>query len=173
MELQFLDGVLVGGDVIAAEIKEVYDAEVDAADLVRIVIDKADDGLGVGSADAEFFGDFALDAVEVEGFSQAVVSLIDGVDVPANANAALCDESLLSGGSAACVAEVATVVVKDRIRDELLVRRVLLRSGTLHEKVCSWGEDRVQVTIRIRLKALEGAELIKERAGDDENVFHE
>ena len=49
----------------------------------------------------------------------------------------------------------------------------IIPNGALHEKIRTWGQDGLEVTVCVRLKALEGAELIKERAWDDEDVFHE
>lgn len=173
VELELLDGVFVGGDVVAAEIKEMHHAEVHAADLVGIVIDEADYALGVGATDAEFFCDLALDSVEVEGLAKAVVGLIHRIDVATDADAALCNEAFFARGTATGVTEVTPVVMKDGVRDDLLVGGVLLSTRALHEKIGTWAQDGLEVTVCVRLKALEGAELIKQRAWDDEDVFHE
>ena len=54
----------------------------------------------------------------------------------------------------------------------MLVTRVLLRCRALHEKVRPRSQHRAQITLHLRLEALETAELIEKRAWDDEDVFH-
>ncbi|WP_256200448.1 hypothetical protein [Verrucomicrobium spinosum] len=75
-ELQVLDGVFIGSHLIALQVKEVHHAEVDLADLIRVVIDQADDLLSMTTREHQFFFDLALDAVEVGRLGQGVLPFI-------------------------------------------------------------------------------------------------
>src|SRR5690606_28383947 len=129
--------------------------------------------LAVAAAEHEFLSEFAFQAVEVHRLAHAVVSLVDRVDVAADAEAATGDEAFFTRAAAAAVAKVAALVAEDRIGDELLVGRVLLGGGALHEKVRARCQHGVQVAFGVGLETLEAAEFVEEGAGDDKNVFHE
>lgn len=172
VEVQILDGILVGLHVIAAEIKEVNDSKMNAADFRRIVVDQADDFLHVRATDDQFLSHLTLDPIVVHRFTEPILACIHGIDMTSDADGALCHQTFLAGTATARVAQVAADVMEDRVRDELFVCGILLRRRALHEMVRSRGQHRVQITGCVRLEALKTTELIKELAGDDENVFH-
>lgn len=87
-EFEVDDVVFVRRDFIGREIEEVDDAEVDGTDLGGVVVDEADDGLGVLGVEIEFFVDFALDPCEVGIFLQARGLLVFRVDMAADADGA-------------------------------------------------------------------------------------
>ena len=126
----------------------------------------------MGAADNEFLGHLALDAVVVHRFTEAVLAGVHRVDVTADADGPLGHETFLPGAPATGVAQITARVVEDGVGDELLVRRVLLGGGPLHEMVGSRREHGVEVARCLRLEALKTTEFIKKAAGDDENVFH-
>ena len=66
MEGEVLNGVFIGLDVVIVEVEDVDDAEVDGTDFVGVVIDEADDALGVAAGEDQFFGDLTVDGIEIE-----------------------------------------------------------------------------------------------------------
>jgi len=169
---QILNGVLIGADRIGIEVKEMHDAEMDAADLGGVIIDEADHSLGVGAAENELFGDLALDAVEVHRFSQAILSCIHGVDVTTDADGAFCNEAFFTRTASTGVAEVFASMMEHGVGDELFVAGVFFRGGALHEEIGAGGEHARQVAVHSGLEALKAADFIQQGAGNDENVFH-
>jgi hypothetical protein len=171
VEGEVLNGVFVGLDVVIFEVEDVDDTEVDGTDFVGVVIDEADDALGVAAGKDQFFGDLTVDGVEIERATEAVMGFVDGVDVAADADAAFGVEAFFAGGTAAGVAEVAAVVVEEGVGDELFVGGVEFGGGALHEEIGAWGEDGGEVAFGVGVETLEAAEFIEEGAGNDEDVF--
>ena len=107
----------------------------DLTDLLDVVINQTDKGLRVRAADTQLLSNLALHPIEKHLLAQMILRLVDGIDVPADANAALGHESLLTALAPARVAQVAPRMVEDRIRNQLLVRGVDLGCWALHEEV--------------------------------------
>lgn len=169
---QILDGVLIGRHFVGAELKEMHDTEMDAADLGGVVIDEADHALGMCACENELLGDLAFDAVEVHRFAETILRSIHRIDVAADADGAFCNEAFFTGTASARVVQVFAAMMEDGVRDELLVAGVFFRSRALHEEIGAGGEHARQVAVHSGLKALKAADFIQQGAGNDENVFH-
>lgn len=171
-EVQILNGVLVGADFIMVEIKEMDDAEVDLADFVGVVVNETDDLLSVIAFEYQLFDDLTFHAVEVGGFGEGILAFIDRIDVTADADALLGVEAFFTGLSAAGVNEIFPLMMEDGVGDDLFMGRVQLGVRAGQEEIASGSEDGVQIAFGVRLEALEGTQFIKQRAGNDKDVFY-
>lgn len=148
-----------------------HHAEVDAADVVAVVIDQSNDALLVRSGDEEFFVQFALHgtqvgvAVEVLGVGVAVVH------VSADADRDLGMQTRFAAGFAPGVSEEATAAADDEVGDDLFVGRVVLGQRAGEEKIMGRIEKGLDVAVGVEGEALKGADFFKNRAGHDEDIF--
>ena len=89
------------------DIEDVYDAQVDAADLGHVVVDQANAARRIGRVDRDLFVQFAAHAFLI-GVPAAVGAGVNGRDMPANAHAPLAMQASLALAAAARV-------LKDRL----------------------------------------------------------
>ena len=171
LEGELGDGSFVGGDVFGVEVEEVDDAEMDAADRVTVIVDEANDALGVIVGDVKFFVDFAFDARHVEVTFERGHLFVLGVDVAADADGTPGGEALLAGFAAADVAQEASLVVKNGVGDDLLVARVVFGEVALEKEVVLGVEDEGEVVVGVGIEAVEVSEFVEEAAFDDEDFF--
>ena len=80
-ELKVADGVFAREDAGGFDVDQVDDAEVDAADVVAVVVEEGDGALAVVAGDGEFLVEFPFDGaavgcfVEVGGVRVAVIDV--------------------------------------------------------------------------------------------------
>ncbi len=171
-ELPILDGVFDRRSPGSLSNKEMHHVKVDLADFVGVVIDETDDFLRVAAGEHQLFLNLALHTIQIGRLGQGVLTLVVRIDVSADADALLGHEALLARLPATGVDEVSTLMMEDGVGDDLLVRRVILRVWPgLMKKSHPRGQDRLQITLHIRLKPLKRPEFIKERAGDHQDML--
>ena len=145
--------------------------EVHAPHLVAVVVEQCGDSLAVSSRNLQLLVEFAFDGAEVSRFVKMRGVRVAVVDVTANADGHLGVEACFTAGLAAGVAKNTMAVVKDEIRNELLVGRVVLGRSARQEKIVGRVEEGRHVALRVEREPFERAEAVKNCARDDENVF--
>ncbi len=80
----------------------------------------------------------------------------------ADADGSFAGQALFTGASAAHVVEKATLVVEDRVGDDLFVGGVVFRIIAGEEKVIFWIEQGWQVFLWLQAEPLKAAYFIKE-----------
>ena len=130
LEAALEDVGFAGADGGIFYVKQVDDAQVDAADFGLVVVYQADAFGRVGREDFDFFGQFAAHAFFVGRGVEAGIG-VDGGDVPADAHAALAVQSAFAHARAAGVLEDVQVffrvgIRKDHVGDQLFEAGVLL-----------------------------------------------
>ena len=122
-------------DIVVLQIHQMYDTQMHAPDLRRVIIDQGHRPLGKSPAEPKLLADFALNRVVVGGLVQVKKALVGIVDVPADADRGFGDESLLAGLRATRVVQDFSPVEEDRIRDDLFQRGIVLRRRSRSEKI--------------------------------------
>ncbi len=146
-------------------------AEVDLSDVVAVIVQQADNTISVASGDVELFVDFTLDSGEIGFATEGVGPFIDRIDVPANSDGSLGVKAAFATAFTPGVVEVATLVMKEGVGNDLLEGGVFLGLAPVHEEVVGWVEDGFKVFEDIGLNALKGSEFVKEFPWDDEDFL--
>ena len=148
-------------------------AEVDLADRVGIVVDQADDALGVRAVEGDFLFDFAGDALEIGVFAQMGLAGILAVDVTADAYAGLGMQPGFPAFFATDILEHLATVVEDAIRNDLLVAGILFGGTTRQETIVGLIEQCRHVPVVFGTQTMEGSKGIKQGAGHHQDMFFE
>ena len=140
-------------------------------DFVRVVVQQRDDVVCEFRLDENFLRDLALHGDIVCLAIEREEPLVAVVHVAPNADAALRDKPLLARLFSPDVMENRVAVHEQHVRDDLLQFRILLRRAARREEVVFACEERGKVAVHVEAEALKCAELVKEGAADDEDVF--
>jgi len=156
------------------ELKDVNHAQVNAANLIGVVVEERDGVVGVGGVDPEFLANLALHAGVVGGAVQREKPLVLVVHVTAYSNRPLGDKSLFARLFPPHVVKDTALVDKERVRDDLFEGGIRFSRRARGEEILAPVEQLRQVAIDLKVESLEGAELIEMRAADyvDHFVFH-
>ena len=146
-------------------------AEMHAAHFVRVVIEQRDDAVRIFRAQLQLFGNFALHRRVVRRAIENEEVMVFSIHMSADADRSFRDEPLLARLFPAHVMQHAPVVDEDDIRNDLLQIRIRLRRRARSEEVILARQKRGQVFFHIKAEPLKRAELIEERAADDEDLF--
>lgn len=165
------DGFLAGADFGSGKLHEMDDAEMDAADLGFVIVDESDDTVLEGAFESQLLLDLTVHGSAVGGLVEGEETLVLIVDMAADADRALGDQTLLAGLRAADVVEDFSLMHEDTIRDELLEGGIVLGLRAGHEEIILALEEGVEVIFGGTVEALESAQLVEKRAADDEDLF--
>ena len=157
------------------DVAQVDHAQMDLADRRFVVVDQADDRLGVGRVDDDFLVQlaphaFAVDVLDVAGRG------VDRRNVPADADAPLGVQPAFALAAAALVFEQVDRAVgigpaEEHVRNELLEAGVLFHLAARQVlDVAAFQEPR-QVASHFGREALKVTQLVEQRGGNDENFF--
>jgi hypothetical protein len=127
--------VFAGGDDVVIEVDQVDDAKVDLADRIGVVVEQGDHALLVTARQVEFFLDLTLDRRLVSARTGFAGTGVDGIHVAADTDGNLRVQPVFAAGFAAGVVKDAVAVSEHAIGDELLVGRILLGFGAVHEEM--------------------------------------
>ena len=170
-KFQLGDGGFVGGDVFGFQIEDVNDAEVNFADFVGIIVQQGHDPLRMFAADFEFLVHFAFHTGVVGIAFQRGLFGVFGVNVATDAQAPLGGEALFAALFAADVMQQFPPAMEQRVRDDLLVGRIVFSVVPEEEKVVFRVQEAGQIMVHVGGQSLKGTQLIKEGATDDKNTF--
>jgi len=164
--------VLAGGHGVTIEVDQVDNAEVDLADRIRVVVEQGDHALLVAAGEVEFLLDLAVDGGLVGVRAGLAVAGVDRVDMAADADGNFRVEPAFAAGFAAGVVEDAVAVAEDAVGDELLVRRVLLGLGAVHEEMVRRIEQPLHRGLdTLRQQTMEGPDLLQQRARHHQHLL--
>lgn len=152
----------------------VDDAEVDAPDGIRVVVEQGDDLVLEGVRQVQLLVQLAVDGPAVGRAvleASAVAFGVLVVDVAADADGQSGVEAVLAAGLSASVAEHARAAMDDAIRDELFEGRVVLDIAAAEEPLVGGIQQGVEMAGHIEPQSLERAEVIEQAAFDHEDHF--
>lgn len=149
-----------------------HHAEMDLADRVGFVVQKADDAHFVIAIDFELFIEFALDCGVIGGCSRAALAHIHRIDVATDSDGEFRVEAVFPTGLAAGVVEHPIAAFKNAIRDELFVAGIVLRFRALQEKMAFLTEQNLHCVIgALGFEAFEHSDFLKQVTFHDQHFF--
>ena len=158
-------------DVRLAESENVNDAEMNAADLGRVVVEQRDDPVFEGGFDPDLFIDLAFDSGAIRLLVPGEKRFIGIVHVPTNPDRAFGHEALLAGLLPAHIMQDRVAMRDQRVRNDLFVGRIVLSLGAGQEEIISARENCLQVLLRLEVQPVEASELVEQAASNNQNIF--
>ena len=170
-ETQLRDGRLAGRHIGGLQFHKVHHPEVHTANLGRVVIDQRHRPLGETAAEPQLLGNLTPHRIVVSGTVEMAGIFIGVVHMAADADGGFGHEPLLAGFRPAPVMQDFSAVKKDRIRDDLLERGIVLGRGPRREEIVLPSQERGQIIVHPLAEPLKTSQRIEKFAPHHQYLF--